>query len=239
MPSRKTSSLKPKAILLSALGAVLLLAGCMAVDESRSVFDIPLASDYRPTISRDKTFTPKRILVLPVTGSVDPASVQIFETEMLTSLGRPDYWTVVYYAAPGAGDGVLNVSRYDAYRRARAVGADAILFVDLSDQAIYSPLRIAVNVSMERVETQVAALNGRFDFDTRNRNVTDSARRYYQQSRSRTLGDSDAPDKSLAILNSNSDFVQFAGAYTARLINEVYVPQPTTNGKAQAQVETK
>lgn len=238
MPSRKIFSLRPKGgkggsgasllpfIPLSLFTIALLLSGCMAVDESKSVFDIPLADDYQPTLSRDKSFTPQRILVLPVTGDVDPNFRQTFQTEMMSKLKQSTVWTVVEYDQSGSGEKKLAVDRYNAYRRARAVGADSVLFVQLGDEEIYSPIRISATVSMERVDQQTPALNSRFDFDTRNQNVTDSARRYYQEKMKRTFGSEDAPDKSMYIVNNNEPFMQFAGFYTAKLINDAYAPSP-------------
>jgi hypothetical protein len=230
MPSPKTSSLKRNLrtrLFSLALLPLLVLGGCTAIDETKTIFDIPLASEYRPVISREEGFAPKRVLVLPVTGNTENNYRQMYETELLNSLRSPNYWTIVAYESASGNSGRFAVDRFSAYRRAKAVGADALLFVELTDHSPYQPISVTARVVMERADTQASVLNAKFDFDTRNQNVADSARRYFQHKRSRTFGGSDAPDKSLYILSNNEPFLKFAGHHTGRMVAEPYVPAPS------------
>lgn len=239
MPSLKISSSKRNLstrLLSLALLPLLVLGGCTAIDETKSIFDIPLASEYRPVISREENFVPKRILVLPVTGNTENNYRQVYETELLNSLRNPNYWTIVAYESASGTSGKFAVDRFNAYRRAKAVGADALLFVELSDHSPYQPISVTARVVMERTDTQASVLNAKFDFDTRNQNVADSARRYYQDNRSRTFGGSDAPDKSLYILSNNEPFLKFAGHHTGRMVAETYVP---TSSKTDSTTQKK
>jgi hypothetical protein len=229
MPSHKISSSKRNrrnSFFSLALLPLLLLGGCTAIDETKNIFDIPLSSEYRPVISREENFVPKRVLVLPVTGNTEENYRQFFEAELLNSLRNPNYWTIVTYESTSASSGRFAVDRFSAYRRAKAVEADALLFVELSDHSPYQPISVTARVVMERADTQASVLNAKFDYDTRNQNVADSARRYFQHKRSRTFGGSDAPDKSLYILSNNEPFLKFAGHHTGRMLAEPYVPAP-------------
>ena len=220
MPSHTTFLSRASLLLI----AIVLLGGCTAINESKQVFDLPLADDYKPIISRDKAFTPKRILVLPVFGSVDTGYRQIFETEMLADLRKPAFWTIVEFGRPGSGDSQLSIDQFTAYKKAQATGCDAILFVELTDHSVYDPIHFSATVTMDRTDNQTPALNSRFDYDTRNQSVADSARNYFQEAMSRPFGGSDAPDKSLYILHNNDPFFKFCGYYTARLLAETYQP---------------
>jgi hypothetical protein len=228
LPKTSLSSLKTRTSFLG-LSCTLLLLGltsCQVMDESKVLFDFPLTSDYRPIIQREEGFAPQRLLVLPVTGEITSTYRGAFEQELLSWLGKPTFWTITEYNALGNGRGAMGVERFEAYKKAQQVKADAIVFVKIISHDPYDPIRYVVDVAVERTDTQKSVLNTTFDFNTRNQNVADSARRFYKKYMPRTFGSYDAPSKSNYITTDNEAMARFAGAHTARMLAEAYAPAP-------------
>ncbi|MDE1170498.1 MAG: hypothetical protein PW734_04685 [Verrucomicrobium sp.] len=226
MPSPKKSSSKFKPALLA---ASLLLAGCIAADESSMYFDRPLGPDYAPTVARQPDVWPTRVLVLPISGQVEDEARNQFELKFLAELRQALPWVLFTYDDANSTSADMAVTEDQALDRARALGADSILQVDLSQQAIYAPLRIVADARMESVESRTIFYKMTADLDARDEKVATTARRYYQsQLQSRHL-----PERSLTILTSYQEFLRFSGYETAKLIADSFVKQSNRVSKAQ------
>jgi len=230
MQSSKKSSLKPEQkinrrflpkaryLQVPLLACTLLLGGCIATDETHLIFDEPLGGNYEPVAIRQPEVWPHKILVLPVSGNVHDDARAEFERQFWAELQARNLWVLVGYDGVASTDPNLGISEEAALLRARELGADGILQVSLGDEQIYSPLRLSADVVVEDVASRQPSFKMHCDYDSRNKLVATSARRYYISS----VQPTDAPDKSLSILNNRYEFLHFTGYYTARLIAEAF-----------------
>jgi len=229
MQSSKKSSLKPERVnynplpkarylQIPLLACALLLGGCIAVDETHGILDEPLGGNYEPVAIRQPEVWPHKILVLPVSGQVHDDARAEFERQFWAELQARNLWVLVGYDGVASTDPNLGISEEAALLRARELGADGILQVSLGDEQIYSPIRISADVVIEDVASRQPAFKMHCDYDSRNKLVATSARRYYISS----IQPTDAPDKSLSILSNRYDFLHFTGYYTARLVAEAF-----------------
>ena len=253
MQSSKKSSSKPDRAFarrakhlnyLPLLAATLLLGGCIATDETHLIFDEPLGSSYKPVAIRQPEVWPHKILVLPVSGHVNDDARAEFERQFWAELQAKNLWVLVGYDGVSSTDPDLGISEEAALLRARELGADGILQVSLGDEQIYSPMRISADVVIEDVASRQPSFKMHCDYDSRNRLVANSARRYYIQN----VQQHDSPDKSMSILNDRYEYLHFTGFYTADLIAEAFAsshkaekaelvePPPPATGPAFAPV---
>jgi len=254
MQSSKKSSLKPnqdrnplpkaRYLQIPLLACALLLGGCIAVDETHVMFDQPLGPDYKPVAIRQPEVWPHKILVLPVSGQVHDDARAEFERQFWAELQARNLWVLVGYDGVASTDPNLGISEEAALLRARELGADGILQVSLGDEQIYSPIRLSADVVIEDVASRQPSFKMHCDYDSRNRLVANSARRYYIQN----VQQHDDPDKSMSILQNRYEFLHFTGAYTAQLIADAFAsskkaekaeavaPPPPATGPAFAPV---
>ena len=248
MQSSKKSSLKPKQahqpnrgflpkaryLQVPLLASALLLGGCIAVDETHVMFDQPLGPDYKPVAIRQPEVWPHKILVLPVSGHVHDDARAEFERQFWAELQARNLWMLVGYDGVASTDPNLGISEEAALLRARELGADGILQVSLGDEQIYSPIRISADVVIEDVASRQPAFKMHCDYDSRNKLVATSARRYYISS----IQPTDAPDKSLSILSNRYEFLHFTGYYAARLIAEAFAASKKAEKAEPVQADT-
>ncbi len=232
MPSPKKSSsrldTKPDSLRRSFLavlvlpflaGAVLLFPGCMAVEESQAQLDFPTGPDYLPVVTREATVWPQKVLVLPVSGHVRDETRAEFEREFLAALRARIPWTIFLYEGADSTSADLTVTAEAALTRAKTLGADSILQIDLPSEQIYSPLRVEAEIEMQAVSDGHTFYRLTADYDGRDKTVANSARRYYQKQ----IENRGLPNKSESILSDRQEFLRFVGAYTGRLVADSFV----------------
>ncbi|SDU02174.1 hypothetical protein SAMN05444156_1492 [Verrucomicrobium sp. GAS474] len=223
------STLSRFAIVVLASG-LLLMGGCMAVDETSLYADEPLGSDYLPVVTRSIQLWPGKILVLPVSGAVEDQARSLFESQFVPALKDKMRWIMIPYPGVASTRVDLPITEAQALAKAKETGADAILFVKLSQEQIYPPLRIVVDVFMQDVETQKTVLTMHADYDANNLAVVESARRYAKK----YLPKSNSPERSKAILHDLRSYLTFSGYYTGKLISDSFLVPAKQAQRAQA-----
>ncbi len=208
---------------------VSVLAGCMAYDEGKEGMDFVLGDDYKPPVDRLTAYTPKRILLLPVTGHIDDRYKHEFLNTFRSTLNDQPYWTVIDWPESTLGGNRLEVLRPDAQEMATRLQCDAILFVRMEDSSVYPPLRQCVRYTLEMTGTGQVAVSAFQDYDTNMTPVANSARRFYQHEMNRQL----APDKSLIILNSNPLFLKYVATESANSLKKMLYPPPVPKGSTE------
>ncbi len=243
MPSPKKSSSNNRALpFLPALGALALALliplafdGCIAMDETKGEVDLPLGPDYLPLVTREPQVWPQKVLILPVSGPVKDETRAEFERQFLAALRlKVPNWQIVLYEGADSTTADLQVSEEAAFTRAKTLGADSVLQIDLDSEQIYAPLRITAQIRMQSVADHHTFYRLDADYDARNQYVATSARRYYQSDVQNRL----APDRSAEILHNRQDFMHFAGSYTGRVVGNSFTVASKTVSKTEAVTTT-
>ena len=203
----------------------------MAVDESKLYVDEPLGDDYLPVVTRTIQAWPQRVLVLPIAGQVEDEARALFEAQFVPTLRDKTRWILTAYPGVDSTRGDLPITEAQALAKAQAAGADSILFVKLSQERIYPPLRLVADVFLQDVATQKTILTMHADYDAGNNAVADSARRYAKHQGARN---DDSPDRSRAILSDLRGYLGFTGYDTAKLVANAFLVPDKKKTKAQA-----
>lgn len=178
-----------------------------AVNELTHDFDMVTGDNFVAPLNRYPGGIPSRVLILPITGSIQVSYKQIFLNDMMTTLHQGRDFLVVSNSEDLIKNADLKITQEEAMAKAIEQRCDAVLYISLLNQAVFPPLRLTVRVLMTDVHTGKIVLDGMLDYDTQNELVSNSARRFYQSRLQRT----DAPDKSLSILSQNQLFLRFVG----------------------------
>lgn len=190
-----------------------LLWGCSTHDLTRE-FDMVSGGNYIAPLNRYPGVIPTRVMILPITGTIQQSYKQIFFNDCMGTLHQNRDFLVIPYSDKFFFQDHLKLSRDETFAKAKAQNCDAILFISLHNQQVYPPLRLTVKVLMTDLRTGKILLEGSLDYDAQNELVANSARRYYQNYLQRT----EAPDKSIGILNQNQLFLRYVGFDVAKAI---------------------
>lgn len=188
-------------------------SGC-AFQEATRDLDFVTGANYVAPLNRYPGITPTRVMILPITGQVQNSYKQIFSNDFMSTLHQGRDFLVVPYSDKEMFRETLNLSREETFARARAQQCDAVLYVSLLNQQVYPPLRITAKVLMTDLQSGKIILDGSLDYDVQNELVANSARRYYQTYLQKT----EAPDKSIVILNQNQLFLRYLGFDVAKAV---------------------
>ena len=178
-----------------------------AVNELTHDFDMVTGDNFVAPLNRYPGGIPSRVLILPITGSIQISYKQIFLNDMMTTLHQGRDFLVVSNSEDLIKNADLKITQEEAMAKAIEQRCDAVLYISLLNQAVFPPLRLTVRVLMTDVQTGKIVLDGMLDYDVQNELVSNSARRFYQSRLQRI----DAPDKSLSILSQNQLFLRFVG----------------------------
>ncbi len=191
---------------LGLLVLVLCLGGC-ATQELTKDMDTVLGGNYVAPLNRYPGTTPTRVLVLPVTGSIQPSYKQVYLNDFLATLHQGREFLVTPYGDDLINQTELKISGAAAQARAQLLKCDSLLYMALQNQQVFPPLRVTVKITLISAQDGTVLVDGILDYDVQNELVANSARRYYQSRLQRMS----APDKSLAILENNQLFLRYVG----------------------------
>lgn len=178
-----------------------------AVNELTRDFDMVTGENFVAPLNRYPGGIPSRVLILPITGSIQASYKQIFLNDMMTTLHQGRDFLIVSNSEDLIKNTNLKLTQEEAMAKALEQRCDAVLYISLLNQAVFPPLRLTVRVLMTDVNTGKIVLDGMLDYDVQNELVSNSARRFYQS----RLQRSESPDKSLSILSQNQLFLRFVG----------------------------
>lgn len=217
-PSRSSRLAVPFLAALAALAVPVAFDGCIPVDETKAALDIPLGSDYLPLVTREPQVWPQKVLILPVSGHVSDETRAEFERQFIAALRPRVDWAIVFYDGANSTTSDLQVSEEATFTRAKTLGADSVLQIDLDSEQIYAPLRITAQIRMQSVTDRHTFYRLDADYDARNQTVATTARKYYQDE----IQNRGLPDRSEAILHMRQEYMRFAGSYTGHLVGNSF-----------------
>lgn len=198
-------------LLILVVFATFSLSGCGTLHEATSDFDVVLGPNYTPPIELKSDFLPHRTLLVAVqTKGVDGGMNPFLDDFRARFAAFP----IELYDA----DKPLlmeNPQRGDVIAAARHKLCDAILYLNLRQESVYTPVRLTAEVILQQVDTGLVIWKGTADYDTQLQPVTNSARRYTQK----IEGRKEAPDRSLAILSDPDRFSHFAAWDLSQYLN--------------------
>jgi hypothetical protein len=211
---------------------VLAMVSCSAVPEVSSEFDFVLGEDYKPPIFEiSKESFEKPLIVLVQSGRENPAIDAWFQTLQRGIL------SFEYAVAPEIYKQVPRREVIDSL--AQQHGCDTVLLIQVKHFSAYTPLRLWVDVVLERLEDGLTLWKGSADYDTGNRFVSNSARRYVQRLQQRT----NAIDKSLSALRHVPTFLDYTAYDLAvhfdRLVAERAIELPPVPKSTPAKATQK
>jgi hypothetical protein len=207
----KDFEMKTRMLFSALLG--LFLSAC-AVNEMTKDFDMVTGENYIAPLNRYPGGIPSRVLMLPLTGSVQYSYKQVFLNDFMSTLHQGRDFLVVPAVDDLLASTTLGMTQEEVRGRALSQNCDAILYVSLLNPSAFPPLRMTVKVLMTDVQSGKIIMDGMLDYDAQNELVSNSARRFYQSHLQRT----DSPDKSLGILTQNPLFLRFVGYDVSKAI---------------------
>jgi hypothetical protein len=204
-----------KSHLFLALLLVLALNGCSTLQEDLQEYDLVLGPDYLPPIEKINEELPTRILFCPMFVNVSPQYAEVFMNEFRSQFNGLEL------ILPNAWKNRTNLpSRGEVMKYAGQFNCDGMLLVTLHHPSFYPPIRTTVDIALQRLEDNLVIWKGIADYDSKNKLVCTSARRYAKK----VLGHADQPTKSEYILKNNNSFIQFTAWHLAKFLNNLAKP---------------
>jgi hypothetical protein len=191
---------------------LIFIQGCASVPEFTSDFDVVLGQDYKPEIFKIIDAHPQHVLFIPIQQGMEVEYQDIlFQTLLRQIKGLNlvcDQPMKIYNEMPSMDElqGLADLHQ-----------CDAILFVRAYNHSIFTPLSITINVVLERVGDGAILWKGIGQYDSLDKTVANAARRYTQKVAQKQY----EPDRSLAILRSNPEFLQFVAYNLSQNLDEL------------------